>query len=115
MNYFALKSKRRYCVTAIMMFVVYVHWSFAVTANTQKAESADGPELKLQEKIERELKGGEAHSYRITLVTGQYMRVVVEQKGINVVVTLFAPNGQKLSEVDSPNGNQGPEPVSWIA
>jgi hypothetical protein len=41
--------------------------------------------------------------------------VVVEQKGIDVAVTLFAPNGQKLAEVDSPNGTQGPEPVAWIA
>src|SRR5689334_20680014 len=115
MNYFTLKSARRSRVLAIMMFVFFVRWGFAVVANTQKAQSADGPELKPQEKIERELLGGEAHSYRITLVTGQYMRVVVEQKGIDVVVMLFAPTGQKLAEVDSPNGTQGPEPVSWIA
>ena len=88
---------------------------FAVTANQQKAEPVASPELKLQEKVERALSGGEAHSYRITLGTGQYLRVVVEQKGIDVAVTLFAPNGQKLAEVDSPNGTQGPEPVAWIA
>ncbi len=115
MNYFVLKSKRLYLVTVIMMFAVFMYGNFAVTANTQKAESADGPELKLQEKIERELPGGETHSYRITLKTEQYLRVVVEQKGIDVVVMLFAPNGQKLAEVDDRSGNQGPEAVSWIA
>jgi hypothetical protein len=31
-----------------------------------------------------------------------------------VVVTLFRPDGEKLKEVDSPNGTQGPEPVSFI-
>jgi len=115
MNYFAPKSNRGYRFTAMVMFVLFVCSGFAVTANQQKAELADGPELKLQEKIDRALAGGEAHSYRITLKTGQYLRVVVEQKGIDVAVTLFAPNGQKLAEVDSPNGNQGPEPVAWIA
>jgi hypothetical protein len=31
-----------------------------------------------------------------------------------VVVALFGPDGKKLTEVDSPNGTQGPEPVHWI-
>jgi CHAT domain-containing protein/Tfp pilus assembly protein PilF len=115
MNYFAPTSNRGYRFTAIMMFVLFVHSGFAVAANQQKAEPAASPELKLQEKVERALSGGEAHSYRITLKTEQYLRVVVEQKGIDVAVTLFAPNGQKLAEVDSPNGTQGPEPVGWIA
>jgi hypothetical protein len=35
--------------------------------------------------IERELSGGESHSYRLNVTTGQYARVVVEQKGIDVV------------------------------
>ena len=79
MNYFAPKSNRGYRFTAMVMFVLFVCSGFAVTANQQKAELADGPELKLQEKIDRALAGGEAHSYRITLKTGQYLRVVVEQ------------------------------------
>lgn len=65
--------------------------------------------------IERELKGDEAHSYNLALTAGQYLRVVVEQKGVDVVVTLFDPNGKKAAEVDSPNGTQGPEPISMIA
>ena len=43
------------------------------------------------------------------------MKVVVEQKGIDVVVRLFGPDGKQITEVDSPNGTQGPEPVSVIA
>lgn len=33
--------------------------------------------------IERELAGGESHSYRITLASGQYARVAVDQRHIN--------------------------------
>ena len=65
--------------------------------------------------VERELKGGEAHSYSVALTAGQYLNVVVEQKGIDVIVTLFDPTGKKAAEVDSPNGTLGPEPISMIA
>jgi CHAT domain-containing protein/Tfp pilus assembly protein PilF len=64
--------------------------------------------------IERELAGGQSHSYQITLTEGQYLNVVVEQRGIDVVVTLRGPDSKKLIEVDSPNGAQGPEPLQWI-
>jgi CHAT domain-containing protein/tetratricopeptide (TPR) repeat protein len=41
--------------------------------------------------------------------------VVAEQKGIDVVVRLFGPDGKLVVEVDSPNGLWGPEPVSTVA
>jgi len=65
--------------------------------------------------IERELSGGEAHVYQITLTAGQYLHLVVEQRGIDVVVRLLGPDNKQFAEVDSPNGAQGPEPISWVA
>jgi hypothetical protein len=70
------------------------------------------PRLEPGRLIERELAGGESHSYGIMLALGQYLQVVVDQRGIDVVVALFAPDGKKISEVDSPNGTAGPETVS---
>jgi CHAT domain-containing protein/Tfp pilus assembly protein PilF len=64
--------------------------------------------------IEREFKGGEKHSWRISLRPGQYLKIVVEQKGIDVVVRLLEPGGRQLIEMDSPNGKQGPEIVSAV-
>jgi hypothetical protein len=64
--------------------------------------------------IERELAGGEVHTYRIALTSDQYLRVVVDQRGVDVGVKLFGPDGQQLAEVDSPNGTQGPEPVNLL-
>ena len=81
----------------------------------QESKQTEVRELRVGEPVEVELKGGEAHAYRVTVTLGQYLRVVVEQKGIDVVVSLFGPDGKKLTEVDSPNGTQGPEPVSLIA
>src|SRR5262245_14886201 len=51
--------------------------------------------------IERELSGGQSHSYKIAMVSGQYLQVVVAQRGIDVAVALFAPDGKKISEVNS--------------
>ncbi|HKQ78967.1 MAG TPA: CHAT domain-containing tetratricopeptide repeat protein [Blastocatellia bacterium] len=74
----------------------------------------DARPLVVGQPVERELIGGQNHSYKITLEAGQYLNAVVEQRGIDVVVTLLGPDGKQLIEVDSPNGKLGPEPVSWI-
>src|SRR5262247_3526312 len=65
--------------------------------------------------IERELSGGQSHSYKITMIPGQYLQVVVDQRGIDVAVALFAPDGKKISEVDIEHLVEGVETVSAIA
>ncbi|HEX7317468.1 MAG TPA: CHAT domain-containing protein [Pyrinomonadaceae bacterium] len=67
------------------------------------------------ESAERELNGGQAHVYEFSLAADQYLRVVVEQRGIDVVVRLFAPGGETLIEIDNPNGTHGLEPLSFVA
>jgi CHAT domain-containing protein/Tfp pilus assembly protein PilF len=64
--------------------------------------------------ISDKLKGGEAHLYAIALTSNQLLDLVVEQRGIDVEVRLFAPDGKQLVEMDSPNGKNGPEPLLAI-
>ena len=81
-------------------------------------KSKSGSEMALLEvnkPIARELAGGQGHSYQINLAASQFLGVIVEQKGIDVVVTLFEPDGKKLIEVDSPNGTEGSELLQWVA
>jgi tetratricopeptide (TPR) repeat protein len=73
------------------------------------------PRLELGKPIERQLAGNEVHSYQMSVQAGQYLHVVVQQRGINVVVTLFGPDAKPLARSDSPNDDQGLEPVSLIA
>ena len=61
------------------------------------------------------LKGGESHSYRVTLTSGQYLYAVVEQQEIDVEVVLLNPDGSQLALTDSPNGRWGSEPILLIA
>ncbi len=88
--------------------------ALAVRAQNQAAP-AEIRQLELNKPIERELKGSEAHTYEITLAANQYLNVMVEQKGIDVVVQVIAPDGKPIMEVDSPNGDKGPEPVQFIS
>jgi CHAT domain-containing protein/Tfp pilus assembly protein PilF len=69
----------------------------------------------LKTPIERKLEGAERHDYQVTLVKDQFVHILVEQRGVDVIVRLYAPGGKQLVEVDSPNGTQGPETVFAIA
>src|SRR5262245_3710740 len=67
-------------------------------------------DLVLRVPVSAELTGGESHAYRVILTAEQYAYVVVDQRGIDVAVKVVDPDGRQLTEVDSPNGKEGPEP-----
>lgn len=63
---------------------------------------------------EIDLSGETGHRYSFHLEAGQFTRIVVDQRGIDVLLRLVRPNG-KEGEVDSPNGPRGPEILYEIA
>jgi CHAT domain-containing protein/Flp pilus assembly protein TadD len=65
--------------------------------------------------IERELSGGQSHSYKITATSGQYLHIEVEQRGIDVAVALYTPDGKKIGEVDGERVTVGSETILAIA
>ena len=85
-------------------------------ANPQKNVEQESPVGVLEpgKPIERQIAGGQSQIYKITAAPGQYLHIVVRQRGVDVVVTLFTADGKKLSEVDNPNGAYGPESLSAI-
>jgi len=54
---------------------------------------------------------GTTHRYRVRLEAGQAMHVIVQQRGVDVMTTVYDPNGRKLLEVDTDNWRNGPEAV----
>ncbi len=64
------------------------------------AQQPDPVTLEPGKPIERNITGGEAHSYTVTLAGGMYTSVDVDQRGINVVVRVFTVDGEKPREVD---------------
>lgn len=71
--------------------------------------------LQLGTPIERELGAGQAHEFTVNLEENYLIQLVVEQRGIDVIVKIFSPSGKSLGEYDSPNGGEGPEHVSFVS
>ena len=63
--------------------------------------------------IERELAGGESHSYLIKLASGQFLQAVIGQRQLDLTATLQGPDGRPVGQFDS--RWYGPEPVYFIA
>jgi len=76
---------------------------------------ADGRVLLPGTAIERQLSGSRSDTYEVTLKAGQFVDIVVNQRGVDVAMTISGPDGKQLAEVDGPNGMHGPERLVLIA
>jgi hypothetical protein len=92
-------------VRALLLLPFLIGVSLAVHAQTPLQTNAP---------VERTLSPGQTHEFTVTLEENTFIQLVVEQKGIDVVVKVFSPEGKPLGEFDSPNGNDGPENVSFV-
>ncbi|GBC82914.1 Regulatory protein AfsR [bacterium HR10] len=107
--------KRKVWSFGMKMAIAFVAIAAGVAGVRPSPQQEELRDLVPTTPIERELKGGEVHAYRLALTAGQYVRVVVAQRGIDVVVRLFGPDGRQIVEMDSPTGTQGEESVAHVA
>jgi tetratricopeptide (TPR) repeat protein len=70
--------------------------------------------LEVNARIDREMRGGELHTYEITLNANQYLRVKLEQRGSNLALALLAPDGRKITEADAPHLTYGVETILFL-
>lgn len=61
------------------------------------------------------IQNSESKSFPISLKSGQFVRMIVQQQGIDLVVKLVSPDGQTIANSDSPNEDEGAEVISTIA
>jgi CHAT domain-containing protein/Tfp pilus assembly protein PilF len=59
--------------------------------------------------------GPRGAAFNVALRRGDFLHVVVEQRGVDVVAALLDPGAQALLSVDSPNGTYGPEHLFAVA
>lgn len=102
---------RRLSLFAVVAFAALTLAAHAVAAQEEAAVS----DLRPGRTVARELAGGASHTYTVMLEAGQFVHVVVEQKGVDVALLLFDQRGGRVAQMDSPNGVAGPEPLSFIA
>src|SRR5262245_14997914 len=65
--------------------------------------------------VERALAPGEQHAYRIHVEAGEFLQVLVDQRGVDVVVTLYGPDDRAIYASDCPCGAKGTETISFVA
>jgi CHAT domain-containing protein/Tfp pilus assembly protein PilF len=82
---------------------------------SQAQEDQHARQLEPGKPIERDLAGGQSHSYQLTLDAGQYVKLVVDQRGVDVVVHLSGPDGRQFMEFDSESRSRGKEIVEQVA
>src|SRR5262245_33150673 len=75
------------------------------------SDEKDARALEAGKPIKRELAGGRQHAYRIRLGADQFLKVIIEQQGIDVVAQVSGPDGKQILEFDSESRLQGQEEV----
>ncbi len=71
--------------------------------------------LELGQQRNLEITPGESHSYGVEAGAGEFMHIVVEQRGIDVAATLFDPRGEVLVQSDRAIDDVGLEPLLALA
>ena len=84
------------------------------TAAQERFVDMQGTPLQTGTPIERQISVGQTHTFSVTAPEDNLVQITVEQRGIDVVVSIHSPGGKKLGEYDSPNGADGPENVSFV-
>jgi CubicO group peptidase (beta-lactamase class C family) len=92
-------------LTLIFALLISASFSFSQTPET----------LRIGNPISRDLKKGESHSFTMSLSGNQFVRLDLEQKGIDIQITAWNPNGDPIGRFDSPNGMNGPEVITFSA
>ena len=102
-------------VALLSLVLVFTSAGPAAQQATQSPAQVDAQQLEPQKPTERTLAAKETHAYTIALEAGQFLNAAVNQRGVDVVVRVFGPDGKLVAEIDSPNGSQGDEPIALEA
>jgi len=65
--------------------------------------------------LERTISGSEEHSYRVALAAGEYARLTVQQRGVDIAIQILDQAGEVVAEFDSEARRNGTEQVEIVA
>src|SRR5687768_8359256 len=86
-----MNSNTRFLMALLFVLLCAAETTAQVEANT----------LEVGKPVDRRLKVGETHTYGIKAAAGQFFHVAVEELYFDVAIAVIAPDGKKVSEVDS--------------
>jgi CHAT domain-containing protein/tetratricopeptide (TPR) repeat protein len=92
---------------------LYPLWQVRPELSTQQADDKDLRLLEPGKSFDWKLLSGQTRSFRISLESGQYLRLIIDHWGIDIDVIWYGPSGQKITEVGCRRSE--PTPVTLIA
>lgn len=112
------RARRQTIICGFFLLAILFAPPLAVIANPfQQSDSKPGNQeiraLTPGQPVDRELSSGATHYYRITLAAGDYLRVELAERPIDIHLTITGADGLKIAESNS--GYSGLESVSLIA
>ena len=109
-----LSPQRKILICSLLFFVM-----FGLGESRSEADSSQqtsGPQTLVPGvRVEQDLASGQTHSYQILLTAGEYLRVVIDQRGIAVTPVMFAPDKSRIADVLFTHAPKGPASLSLIA
>jgi CubicO group peptidase (beta-lactamase class C family) len=91
------------------LFIIFLLQVNSINAQIQKGELRQGQTLS------SDIAPGERHRYQVNLDKDQFAFFKVMQKGVDLMITTYDTNGNRLEDFDSPNGKNGPELITLIS
>ncbi len=88
---------------------------FATAMHISPQNPEDARPLTSESPIEREMSGGQKHLYQFTMKANQYMKIVANQRGVDVTLSLIDQNGKTLAGAENNRGDKGVELFLWQA
>jgi tetratricopeptide (TPR) repeat protein len=95
--------------SGLLRFVVLLCSLVFISTNLYAQETKLVP----RSPITREIKSDEKHSYQLNANAGEFIHIVIRQRGINVFTVLFDANGKERLKADSPFSRSETEWLNW--
>ena len=83
-----------------------------LAAASGPATARPGQTLDHTSRIEASIASGQVDRYSLVLKSNESADLVVLQQGVDLPVDLISPAGKVITTVDSPDGREGPEPLT---
>jgi CHAT domain-containing protein/tetratricopeptide (TPR) repeat protein len=100
------------CLVALLLATLFPS---SIAPVLSAAQTQDIRPLSPETPQERELAGGQSHQYELTLSANDFVKLTVEQRGIDIALKVTGPTGQALLEGNSADGTDGSEEVALVA
>lgn len=103
-------------LTALLVPTDIVRNTFALTRDpAPRARPGEVTLLSVGGAVEREIKGGESHSFGVSMEAGQCALIIVRRLGVDLLVNAAVPGGNVMARYESPAGPQSPMALLIIA